>query len=306
MSVSKEAIAAVAAMKALNLRNASEEEIRQALQMVNNTALMTSDFPQGASIARTRCVQDFMGSNVYREQDISVNPDPTQVGVGRAHLAGQPVFYGVSMVGANGTVLPRVVSYSETSTLTSDRSDSESEEYVITGRWRAVEPFKVVWFVHHADFKQPDIHIAQLREGYKNVAGHLENYDNCVYINEALAAEFAKEVPMGEGYAYGFTSVIGKYLLEEYRCDAIGFPSVKAEGNGMNLAIHPRVLASGKMKLEVVIVEKAYKFGRQFINSPYMVCNKFRPDGSFIYEEVEGHTKEELKQVLISKGYTLH
>lgn len=306
MSVSQEAIAAVAAMKVLDLRNASEEEIRQALQMLDNTALMTSDFPQGASIARTRCVQDFMGSNVYREQDISYNPDPTRVSVGRANVAGQPVFYGVSMVGANGTVLPRVVSYSETSTLTSDRSDSEAEEFVITGRWRVVEPFKVVWFVHHQEFNQPNPYIAQLREGYKDVAGGLANYVDCVYINEALASEFAKEVPMGEGYAYGFTSVIGKYLLEEYGCDAIGFPSVKAEGNGMNLAIHPRVLTSGKMKLEVAIVEHAYKFGRQFINSPYMLCDKFRPDGSFIYEEVPGHTKEELKQVLISKGYTLN
>ena len=224
MSVSQEAINAVAAMKALDLRTSTEEEIRQALKMVNNTALMTTDFPQGASIARTRCVRSFIDSNVYRECDISYNPNPDKVGVGRANLAGQPVFYGVSMVDAAGTVLPRVVSYSETSTMTQDESVDELEEYVITGRWCAMEPFTVVWFVHHQDFKQPDPHIAHLRQGYKSVVGHLPNFDDGEYINEALAAEFAKEVPTGEEYAYGFTSMTGKYLLEELGCDAVGFP----------------------------------------------------------------------------------
>ena len=308
MAVSQKTIDAVSYMKALDLRTASESDIRSALQMVNNTALLTSDFPVGNSIARARCVRDFTGSNIYRERDISYSPNPKWVGVGRANMAEQPVFYGVSMVDMTGTVQPRVISYAETSTLISDDSIEEGEEFVVIGRWRVIEPFKVVWFVHNQSFNQPDPHLPEFRKSYDTVAGKLENYEDSLYINEALASEFAKEVAPGNGYAYGVTSVIGKYLLEELECDAVGFPSVKAEGNGLNLAIHPRVLDAGKMKLEVVLVEKAYRFGKQYIASPYLMCNKFRQDGSFMYELNLDHkemTKEELRGVLLAQGYNL-
>jgi len=299
MSVSKEIIDAVAKMQSLDLSTATEDDIRNVLKMIDGTALLTTAFPKGASIARTRCVQDFYESKILYERDISYNPNADAVRIGRVNRDGQSVFYGVSLVGSSGSVLPRVVSFSETSTMVFDKSNDELEEYTVTGRWRAEETFNIVWFIHHQQFAQPDPHIAQLRAGYEAMLSRVPNYDDCVYVNEALAAEFAKDVPRGQGYGYGITSVIGKYLLEQLGCDAIGFPSVRAEGNGLNLAIHPRVLVSGKLKLEVVLVEHAYKFDKDVIAVPYLLCNQFHPDGKFIYEEQPLMTKAQLKQEIL-------
>jgi hypothetical protein len=301
MGVSQNTIDAVAKMRQLDLSQASEDDVRQALQLINKTPLFTTNFPKGGSVARTRCVADFATSDILYEQNISYNPDSQSVRIGRANLAGQPVFYAVSLVGSAESTVPRTVSYSETSSIAFDKDKEEAEEYAVIGRWSAKEDFKIVWFIHHKQFNQPDPHIDQLRAAYEAMLSKDPLFDDWVYINEALAAEFAKEVPKGQEYGYGFTSVIGKYLLEELGCDAVGFPSVKAEGGGLNLAIHPRVLDSGKMNLEVVLVERVYKFNKDIINAPYLLCNKFQPDGRFIWEAQELLTRFELKQVIASK-----
>ena len=119
------------------------------------------------------------------------------------------------------------------------RQEIESGEEKITfSRWVVTKDIPLIAIVYHKDFINSSSHTNELHTAYQTF---LKNNPNDIVnsnsVTEYLASEFAKkETPHDYDYLISamFTEVaLGQGFAGVY------YPSVRAEGKGFNVAIHP-------------------------------------------------------------------
>ena len=302
MAISQDTARVLSELQNLDFSRANKADIYALLAQLEPWGEMEVTIPQGTVIVRTRCEVDY--ADVYYEKDISCRTNPSDVGYGRANSVGVPAFYGViSLEHDYKTAHSRSVCVAEVAKVANDPAIVEGMEYAYTGFWIVEREITGVGFINHSKFKQQHALLAKLQSDHNAFLDQNENGDDLKAIFDFFAEEFAKDVPRNQPELYKITSALADDYLGHNTAEgvtqypAIIFPSVKAEGNGINIAMTPDAVKK-HLKLKSVFVEQLFKDRVHVGSRQYLKCHEFQPDGKFIWKEDNGHSVAIVKRFL--------
>jgi len=156
---------------------------------------------------------------------------------------------------ANEITNARIIGAVETVDLL--RSNIVGERLVTFGKWQVQDKVSVITiFDPNKDYNIK--YINEVRDKYNSQGLSDEDVLKRDELLEFLAFEFSKKVENGESYNYMISSIFTE-LVVNHGADGVLYPSVQSDGNGLCLALHPRVM--DKLKLIKVLQCKLTKTG---------------------------------------------
>lgn len=290
MALSQSLSEALRNLSNLDLSVSTHDDVEPLFDKIGQMVLLEIPIAVNTIIARTRCELAF--DNIYYEKDISFIADPARVRAARANIENMPTFYGaILMKDDKSATQTQAVCYSETSKIFLDDTVVEGAEYATTGFWNVVKPFKAIALVHHNDFNQSHPEMLKARKVYNDFINQMERSENIMYTPEDfiglmdfMSNQFARPVPYDKPYLYSLSNYFAAAAFNS-GYDAIVFPSVKAEGSGLNIAMTPKATQE-YLQLERVLVNKVIKRGKHSVADHYLICDEFQADGRFIWKEL--------------------
>lgn len=239
-------------LRALDLDKVSKEEIDALLNQIGALPIMKTDYREGKLFLRAvrNSDRDTDFSTVAR---LSYCPPECNNNFLRASTPEHTMFYG-SVVKDGYT--PEDVNYAritaccEISELLRDNNIEEGERIITIGTWRVKGKLEVGTI-----FDPNKIYDIEYLENIKNAyIKYLENFTDLkekgLAFLEYLSSEYSKDVKNGENYKYLVSALFSRIAAQ--RCDGILYPSVRAAGIGLCLAIKPEAMEN----LELVRVHK--------------------------------------------------
>jgi hypothetical protein len=279
----------ISELQALDLEKAASEEIECLLRKFGVVGFFGLNVSEGQFIVRARpndvILSDGSVQHYYYRDEISyVKSVSPSSGFGRASVAGQPIFYGC--INDDDENFCQLISIFESARF-EDVADGESKDIrqVTMGKWRVKKSFHATAFVQHGDFHSSRDSLRNMHDFFVEFARRdPENSEKHILYAQFIAGQFARQVPDGEDYLYKISAIQTKILME-LGIDAVVYPSVKGEGKGFNIAIHPRIVENGFIELEKVAVWQVIRQNMRVHVHPYLYCDSFHDDGKFIYRD---------------------
>ncbi len=279
----------ISELQSVDLERATIEEIEHLLRKFGVVGFFGLNISEGQFIIRARpndvILPDGSIQHYYYRNEISyVKSVSPSSGFGRASVAGQPMFYGC--INDDDENFCQLISIFE-STKFEELSDSMRLDIrqVTMGKWRVKKPFHATAFVQHEDFYSSRDSLRSMHDFFSEFARKdPENSEKHLLYAQFIAGQFARQVSPGEDYRYKISAIQTKILME-CGIDAVVYPSVKGEGKGFNIAIHPRLIEDGFIELEKVAVWQCIRKNKMVHVHPYLYCDSFNDDGKFIYQD---------------------
>lgn len=260
-------------LKKLNLSKYPIKEIEDILKECGKLVMVETSLHKGKNIIRARPNKTNMSFNTVSE--LSYKPANCNTTFQRASTPNETMFY--------GCVIPEKKSKEEfnnamvTATLESSnlcRKDIENgAERITFSRWCVTEDIPLIAIVYNKNFIIKSPHTNELYSEYKtflekNPKKFVSNNILCKY----LADEFAKKET---NYDYDYLiSAIFTELVTSQGFAGVYYPSVRAEGYGFNVAIHPKFV-DNNMKIIESSECTLYKNGKDLILNNEKITNKF-------------------------------
>jgi|GEM_PF-1582806 len=276
----KETLAAIDRLKAMDLQTVSLKDIKERLQEITRHYGTKKRVRAGSVICRSLLVHDGTAIPTTISQ-ISYNPFLETCKFNRASYENDTAFYGClsteimqSYFTSAMEILPRE----------GERLFSTS---VVTGKWI---------LQHDADFLfigggDNLIHLCE--EGhtrhrflFEHIRRIPENILSFKAIDTFLCNEFSKKVDDNERWKYKISAVYSQMLREEGHTGVI-FPSVRANGAGLNIVIFPYFVDQGLISLERALYGTFYTREEDTINDYSMEA--FPKDNTLIWRESYRH-----------------
>lgn len=185
---------------------------------------------------------------------LSYAPAEYNVSYLRASTPENTMFYG-SVLKDNYTIddhgYTRITACCETSELLRDNSIANGERLMIIGTWE-VQDFMTLATIFDPT-KEYDIdYLQEIKSKYLTLLKQNSELETKgIEYLKFLAKEFSKDVKNGENHEYHISALFSA-LISNTGVDGILYPSVRAAGIGLCVAIHPRVLN----KLKLISVRK--------------------------------------------------
>lgn len=201
--------------------------------------------PKGSYLFRSRA--HTKGEAFFRNiEDISYRQDLIYIeDFGRANEPNQSIFYCSDS---------HVVAFVETSILTKQNSRLPSDT-ITTGIWKVQEDFRIGAIISNDEIrglnstmKGLETEFRKLTEVYRN-----EGTDGHIKILDLFSKEFTRN-SHGDNTKYIVSCAFANYVYEEInqnnlQVGGIMYPSTLYPEKGMNLALKPELINSGKLKL---------------------------------------------------------
>lgn len=257
----------------LDLKKATDQEVRAVLLQIPKVAVLGSDIPPGQAVLRARTHPGVFPFHWKSEEAISVNPNPSTTDYGRANLKGVSCFYGCVPQG-DRYIEARTLAVFETCRILDDPSFSHNEEYAVIGDWRTESELKVVSIVQAERFHAKNPKLELENQAYLDALRNADiEVDEMVKLAAFLAEEFAKEVGAGESWQYKISASFSQ-LMFDAGWDGVMFPSAKAQGDAQsyNVALRPSVI-QGHSELKIVYAYRVLRANekRELCLMPYLV-----------------------------------
>ena len=183
---------------------------------------------------------------------------------------------------ANEITNARIIGAVETIDLL--RSNIAGERLVTFGKWQVQDKVSVITiFDPNRDYNIK--YINEVRDKYNSQDLSDEDVLKRDELLEFLAFEFSKKVENGESYNYMISSIFTE-LVVNHGADGVLYPSVQSDGNGLCLALHPRVM--DKLKLIKVLQCKLTKAGCDAKLSNKKFCIVADNSDTFELKEISG------------------
>lgn len=186
--------------------------------------------PAGELISRARC--EMAPFQPMYKAEIAHITNVNAVGIGRANLPGVPAFYGSLFTQDHNKSTFYGLSILEATKLINNPDSSIACEYPVVGYWKTLEPLKTAVLVGDNPMRLLN---PQLKKMLGDTSLGFDGSDPGYHALEYFSHEYCNDVKKGEEYKYAHTASLAYILHEDY--DAIIYPSTKAEGDGVNIAI---------------------------------------------------------------------
>ncbi len=225
-------------LKNLDLSTYPVESIKNILTELNKLRVISITLSKGKDIIRARPNK---GEEIFKTiSDISYKPPQFNTTFQRASTPNNTMFY--------GCVIPhytkkgeldnaRVTAIMEASNL-QRKSIDKGEEKITFSRWKVIKDIKLVAIVYHNDFIKNSTYTNELNSTYQKMLREFpEDVDSNIIVTEYLAGEFAKK-----DITFDYDYLISALFTERVTQNGLAgvyYPSVRTEGEGFNVAIHP-------------------------------------------------------------------
>lgn len=275
-------------LKKLNLSKYPINEINEIMKEFGKFAVVVTTLHKGKTIIRARPNES--NETFKTVSEISYKPAKLNTDFQRASTPNTTMFY--------GCVVPDNIENEEfnnarvTATLEASklyRQEIESGEEKITfSRWTVTKDIPLIAIVYHKDFINNSSHTNELHTAYQVfLENNPKETAKSNSVTEYLASEFAKkETP--HDYDYLISALFTELVISQGFA-GVYYPSVRAEGKGFNVAIHPEFV-NNNMKAIVSGECTLYKNGKDVVL-----------DNDTIIEISEGKTEFIMQPITDSK-----
>jgi hypothetical protein len=241
MAVSPRVVELIQIAKSWDYKEVSDKEIIEWLdevcpQMYNVEIHISAP----VSIVRARCEYDYTKKDINYPCNISFPPEPkghekNKIRRGRCNIEDKAVFYGVIKEPEQKEGDAIKVAVKETSRLYHGVVKEKKEDAVVSN-WQVKKKFSALMFVHHEAFAKPHSLLAELREKFESEIQNDPQRDDLMELVKFFSSEFAKSVGNNCDHEYRLTSLFANLHFMK-GCDAILYPSVRENGEFLNVAI---------------------------------------------------------------------
>jgi len=225
-------------LKELTLSKYPVDEINKIMKEFGKFGVVLMTLHEGKSIIRARPNE---GNETFKTvSEISYKPAKFNTTFQRASTPNTTMFYGCVVpenIAEGELDNARVTSIFEASKLYRQGIEN-GEEKITFSRWPVTKDIPLIAIVYHKDFINNSSHTNELHTAYqKFLQSNPNDIVNSNAVTEYLASEFAKiETP--HDYDYLISALFTEVALQQGFA-GVYYPSVRAEGKGFNVAIHP-------------------------------------------------------------------
>lgn len=275
-------------LKKLNLSKYPINEINEIMKEFGKFAVVVTTLHKGKTIIRAR--PNELNETFKTVSEISYKPEKFNTTFQRASTPNTTMFYGCVVpenIAEGELDDARVTSILEASKLYRQEIES-GEEKITFSRWAVTKDIPLIAIVYHKDFINNSSHTNDLHNAYQVfLENNPKETAKSNTVTEYLASEFAKkETP--HDYDYLISALFTELVISQGFA-GVYYPSVRAEGKGFNIAIHPEFVNSN-MKAIVSGECTLYKNGKDVVL-----------DNDTIIEISEGKTEFIMQPITDSK-----
>jgi len=247
-------------LKELNLQKASMDEIRDLLFLIKDHIGTRRSYKEDTVICRTLLKKDdeIPYTNVER---ISYKKDTVGMGFGRASYEGNTAFYGclnTSILKCDITSAFEVLSHS---------IDKKLERYhIVSGKWilqRDIDLFFIgggtnLLYLCDEGLERNNLLLDFILKDHSNVLA-------LKIIDSFICEEFSKVVDKDKPWEYKISACYSEILKEQGEAGLV-YPSVKANGGGLNIVLFPAAVEDGLIKCTMAFSGTHYARDKNYIN----------------------------------------
>ena len=251
-------------------------EYKNVFRLVNELGLsnmISFNLPAGVYIFRLR---PSIEKPFTQQTEISFNPKSNMFG--RANKPNQPMFYGsFATPEMQSPVLTNTAEIIHVLTNGNHIIKGDSVEFTI-GKWRLEKPLSVVPMIFNEKHLLKNEIFRPLYENY--MKANKINPRNREIIN-FIAQEFAK-TNIKSHLEYKITAAFTNLMFKNYvdKIEAIIYPSVRADGEGFNIALTPNFVSKYLKLHSVSTIRMYFKDGLGALDYE-KITEKINNDGSF-------------------------
>lgn len=261
----EEAKELIAELKEIDFERCSKNQIEDLIAQLKQHAAVIHTLPAGTVICRSISC-NFLGGQypVYVSQ-ISYNPNLDQCPFNRASWEKETAFYGCvtsEILQSYNTSQMEIIGDLE------KKTDHIAQELFVTGKWILQKDLHLVLLSGNL---KNSVKITESRNGtlYDFIIRDKENLLTLKLIDSFLCEEFSKAVENNEKWKYKISASYSN-LIKNDNWPGLLYPSVRSIGAGMNIAIFPKIVDDGIIKLERAAGIIYYKRGDKMVNEYVM------------------------------------
>jgi hypothetical protein len=245
-------------LKALDLAGNPYPEAKALVADIQKYGLLQTTLHPNKIVIRARPNKN--GERFLTKDKVSFKPQEQNKTYQRASTPHTTMFYGCvvpELVKEGEPKTANVTAVCEASELV--RNDLDGEETVTFGRWEVIKDIPLISIVYSQQLAKTSHAVKELNKFFlQELQGIKPEFrSNSLAITEFFANEFAKE-KIRDHTDYLLSAVFSERMVQRGHA-GVYYPSVRTEGAGVNVAIHPDHLSS--MELRAVVECVVYKKG---------------------------------------------
>lgn len=204
---------------------------------------------QNTFILRGR--ENINGEVFSKAQDLSYNPFPDRIGLGRFNLNGESVFYGAVPITSHNAS-GQLTTICESCKELFDSATMHDLKYFTVGKWNIVKPIKTIVLTFFNNAEQKSWHIGNLNPNYQSFLASIcdvEDLNKCNKFYSFFSEYAAKKYDSENRY---LLTTAFFHALQQYYGNEIGvlYSSSMTDNTGLNVAFSKEVIDLGHLELE--------------------------------------------------------
>lgn len=228
----------ISKLKNIDLSKYPIDEIKSIMKEFGRFGVVVMTLHEGKTIIRARPNEP--NETFKNISELSYKPANFNTTYQRASTPNNTMFYGCVVpenIAEGELDNARVTAIFEASKLYR-REIENGEEKITFSRWTVTKDIPLIAIVYHKDFINNSSHTNELHTAYQAfLKSNPQDIANSNTVTEYLASEFAKKETPND-YDYLISALFTEVALSQGFA-GVYYPSVRAEGKGFNVAIHP-------------------------------------------------------------------
>jgi hypothetical protein len=297
MAVSEEVKQLVQELRELDLKTATLDAVVTKLsEYPGKLPIIITHIPEGTFIYRCRFNESGEEEFHYPHEISYIKNPPSDLPMGRANNKGESMFYGVVPHPGYEDDKQQIDSLLESGLDELEPDEYRESEYTM-GKWRVKSGFWVMAIPQYEMFHDNNKSLLNLHKAYVDfVKTHPDLEEDALYFMKYMAGEFAKKVKREEPWRYK-VSVAFMSCPYSVGCPGLIYPSVKADGEGVNIVMEPRAV-DDLLELHKVARWMVLSKGKDNLVFGRKIVLEYEEDGRFIWKE-EGTNMEDMRSHFI-------
>lgn len=226
-------------LKSLDLESEPVSDIEEIISSLGYLPAAIYDFHKGKIVHRARCISG--DENIIDASQLSFTPTEFNTRYQRASTPEQTMFYGAVIPEFEDKLqIERLVGACEASELLRNPNAPDGEEIIVFGEWIVKEKISLLSIINPETESNSINFFKEMTAGYH---AFLDKYpsikENAKLFQSYMSSEFAKSEIRGD-FDYLITAKLTEQIIRH--CDGVVYPSVRAEYNGLCVAISPEIV----------------------------------------------------------------